>query len=194
MLVLIMGQSRVFYSMAKDGLFPGILARLHPRFRTPYIPTLIVGACCAVLAGFLPVDLLGDMTSVGTLLAFFLVHVGVIILRFTHPDVPRGFRVPLGPFVFPVLGGIISIALIVLSDVDTIYRLFIWLGIGLVVYAFYGHHKSHLNFPPSEDQEANHTREEKDDVDNGTGAPPTDAPYTSTSTMPMPTPAALHHA
>ncbi|KAJ1970187.1 hypothetical protein IWQ62_000096 [Dispira parvispora] len=194
-LVMIMGQSRVFHTMANDGLFPGILARLHPRFKTPYIPTIIVGACCAMLAGFLPVDLLGDMTSVGTLLAFFLVHAGVIILRFTHPDVPRGFRVPLGPFVFPVLGGIISIALIAMSDVDTIYRLFIWLGVGLVIYAFYGHRKSRLNFPRPEDQEVvSYTRAEKDDVDNGTeGVSQTDTPYSPTTTMPMPVPT-LHHA
>ncbi|RKP34273.1 cationic amino acid transporter [Dimargaris cristalligena] len=147
MLILMMGQPRIFHTMAKDGMLPSLLARIHPRFRTPYIPTIITGVCCAVLAGFLPVDLLGDMTSVGTLLAFFLVHAGVIILRFTNPDMPRGFRVPLGPFVLPVLGGAISIALIVLSEPTTIYRLFAWLGIGLIVYAIYGHRKSHLNFP-----------------------------------------------
>ncbi|KAJ1918462.1 hypothetical protein IWQ60_007497 [Tieghemiomyces parasiticus] len=156
MLILMMGQPRIFHTMAKDGLLPRVFSRLHPRFRTPFVPTILTGVCCAVLAGFLPVDILGDMTSVGTLLAFLLVHIGVIILRFTRPEMPRGFRVPLGPFVFPVLGSLISIALIVLSDPSTIYRLFIWLGIGVIVYAIYGRRHSKVNFPTNDDVDEVH--------------------------------------
>ncbi|KAJ2058948.1 hypothetical protein GGH13_007038, partial [Coemansia sp. S155-1] len=131
-LIMLMGQPRIFFTMARDGLFPKLFGRLHRRFKTPYVPTIVSGIVCAVLAGVLPVDILGDMTSVGTLLAFILVNIGVIIMRFTHPHVERGFRVPGGPFLIPVPGALIALVVLVLSDGPTIYRLFIWLGIGLV--------------------------------------------------------------
>ncbi|KAJ1653856.1 hypothetical protein IWQ61_006105 [Dispira simplex] len=165
LLVDILSQSRIFHSMAHDGMFPGIMGRIHPRFRTPYIPIIIVGSVCAVLSGFLPVDVLADMTSVGTLLAYFLANLGVIILRFTHPDTPRGFRVPFGPFVFPVLGALISIALIVLSEVSSIYRLLIWLGVGFIIYFAYGHRKSKLNFPTVQDTNSFSSIDSKDNVE-----------------------------
>ncbi|OMJ27228.1 putative amino acid permease YfnA [Smittium culicis] len=133
-LVSLLSQSRLFMVIANDGLFPRIFSRLHPKFKTPVYPTIICGSCIAVLSGILPVELLGDMTSVGTLFAFLSVNICVIVLRFTDPHRHRDFKVPLGPFVFPVLGSIISIALIVVSGVSTIIRLFVWMAIGLVIY------------------------------------------------------------
>ncbi|KAJ2725072.1 hypothetical protein GGI07_001540 [Coemansia sp. Benny D115] len=146
-LILLMGQPRIFFTMARDGMFPRIFGRLHRRFKTPYVPTLLSGVICAVLAGILPVDILGDMTSVGTLLAFILVNIGVIIMRFTHPDTPRGFVVPGGPFVIPILGALIALVILVLSDGPTIYRLFIWLGVGFIVYFLYGYRHSRVGNP-----------------------------------------------
>ncbi|KAJ2062620.1 hypothetical protein GGI17_002314 [Coemansia sp. S146] len=146
-LIMLMGQPRIFFTMARDGLFPKIFGRLHHRFKTPYVPTIVSGIVCAVLAGVLPVDILGDMTSVGTLLAFILVNIGVIIMRFTHAHVERGFRVPGGPFLIPVPGALIAFVVLVLSDGPTIYRLFIWLAIGLVVYAVYGYGHSRIGNP-----------------------------------------------
>ncbi|KAJ1799171.1 hypothetical protein LPJ59_002019 [Coemansia sp. RSA 2399] len=87
------------------------------------------------------------MTSVGTLLAFILVNIGVIVMRFTHPEMERGFRVPFGPFLFPILGAAIALVVLVLSDGPTIYRLFIWLAIGLCVYGFYGYRWSRVGNP-----------------------------------------------
>ncbi|KAJ2713414.1 hypothetical protein H4R19_002264 [Coemansia spiralis] len=146
-LILLMGQPRIFFTMARDGLYPRIFGRLHPRFKTPYVPTIVAGVVCAVLAGVLPVDILGDMTSIGTLLAFILVNIGVIIMRYTHPDVPRTFIVPGGPFLIPIPGAAVALVVLVLSDAPTIYRLFIWLGIGIIVYALYGYRKSRIGNP-----------------------------------------------
>ncbi|KAI9503458.1 amino acid permease-domain-containing protein [Coemansia spiralis] len=146
-LILLMGQPRIFFTMARDGMFPKIFGRLHHRFKTPYVPTIVSGVVCAVLAGILPVDILGDMTSIGTLLAFILVNIGVIIMRYTHPELPRGFKVPFGPFLLPVPGACIALVVLVLSDGPTIYRLFIWLGIGIIVYAAYGYRRSRIGNP-----------------------------------------------
>ncbi|KAJ2082592.1 hypothetical protein H4R24_001473 [Coemansia sp. RSA 988] len=146
-LILLMGQPRILFTMARDGMFPKIFGRLHHRFKTPYVPTVMAGVVCAVLAGILPVDILGDMTSVGTLLAFILVNIGVIIMRYTHPDAERGFRVPLGRFLIPVPGALIALVILVLSDGPTIYRLFIWLAIGVIVYVFYGYRHSRVGNP-----------------------------------------------
>ncbi|KAI8147804.1 amino acid/polyamine transporter I [Fennellomyces sp. T-0311] len=151
MLVGLLAQSRVFYSMASDGLLPPWLATIHPRFKTPYIATLIIGTITAIIAAVLPVDLLGNMTSVGTLLAFLLVHVGVIILRFTKPHAERKFRIPGGKYVFlvfPLLGIAISIMLIAVAEVTTIWRLFVWMGIGWVVYFAYGIRRSAMRIDP----------------------------------------------
>ncbi|KAJ2766588.1 hypothetical protein IWQ56_001482 [Coemansia nantahalensis] len=146
-LILLMAQPRIFFAMARDGLFPRMFGRLHPRFKTPFVPTIIAGLVCAVLAGVLPVDILGDMTSVGTLLAFVLVNVGVIIMRYTNPDAPRTFIVPGGPFLIPIPGAIIALVILVLSDGPTIYRLFIWLGIGFLIYALFGYRTSRIGNP-----------------------------------------------
>ncbi|RUP45930.1 amino acid permease-domain-containing protein [Jimgerdemannia flammicorona] len=151
MLILLLGQPRIFYSMAKDGLLPSIFTKLHPRFKTPYVPTIITGVITAFLGALLPVDLLGNMTSVGTLLAFFLVHVGVLILRFTRPDIPRPFKIPGAGFLWmpiPIVGAAISVLLIAVSDVTTIWRVFIWMAIGFLIYACYGFWHSKINTDP----------------------------------------------
>ena len=103
-LVSLLGQPRIFFSMAKDGLLPRAFSRLHPRFRTPFLPTLVTGAVCAVVAGLLPLDLLGELISIGTLMAFAIVCLGILVLRRTRPDLPRPFRTPWVPLV-PLLRG-----------------------------------------------------------------------------------------
>jgi APA family basic amino acid/polyamine antiporter len=151
LLINLLGQSRVFYAMAQDGLLPPMFAKVHPRFKTPHMATLTVGFITAVLAAILPVDLLGNMTSVGTLLAFFIVHLGVIVLRFTRPEIPRRFRIPGGKYfslIFPIIGMGISVALIAVAEVTTIWRLFIWMGIGWVVYFSYGIRHSRFHRDP----------------------------------------------
>ena len=142
-LVLMYGQTRIFYTMARDGLLPKIFSRVHPKFRTPWINTLLVGLLVATAAGFFDINTLGDMTSVGTLAAFGIVSLTVIWLRITHPDIPRGFRVPFYP-VFPALGVLSSFALI--FSVET--RVLIFFGwfvlIAIILYFVYGMRNSEL--------------------------------------------------
>jgi APA family basic amino acid/polyamine antiporter len=107
MLALLMGQPRIFHAMAEDGLLPKFFAKIHPKYKTPFIPTLITGIFCAAAGGLLPIDVLGEMSSIGTLFAFVLTNVGVIVLRHTHPEVPRRFRIPggvPGGFIVPGIG------------------------------------------------------------------------------------------
>src|SRR3954454_19250064 len=143
-LVLMYGQTRIFYTMARDGLLPKVFSRVHPKFRTPWINTLVVGLIVAIAAGFLDINTLGDMTSVGTLAAFGIVCLTVIWLRRTHPDIPRGYRVPLYPVV-PALGIVTCFALI--FSVETrILWFFFWYTIGaIILYFVYGMHNSELN-------------------------------------------------
>lgn len=151
LLINLLGQSRVFYAMAKDGLLPPMFAKIHPRFKTPHLATITVGLITAIMAAVLPVDLLGNMTSVGTLLAFFIVHLGVIILRFTRPDIERRFKIPGGKWlslIFPIIGMGISVALIAVAEVTTIWRLFIWMAIGWIIYFSYGIRHSRFNRDP----------------------------------------------
>ncbi|KAI9249241.1 amino acid permease-domain-containing protein [Phascolomyces articulosus] len=150
-LINTLGQTRVFYAMAKDGLLPSPFTKVHPKFKTPYVATITVGTITAILSAVLPVDLLGNMTSVGTLLAFFIVHCGVIVLRFTRPDVERWFKIPGGKFlfvVFPIIGMVICVLLIAVAEVTTIWRLFVWMGIGWIVYFSYGIRHSKLHRDP----------------------------------------------
>ncbi|MCX6974249.1 MAG: amino acid permease [Verrucomicrobia bacterium] len=145
-LVLLMGQPRIFFSMAKDGLLPPVFAKVHPKFRTPYITTIMTGLLCSAMAGFLPLNLLGELVSIGTLLAFTVVCIGVVVLRKTRPDMPRPFRTPLVPLI-PILGALICVAQTVLLPSDTWLRLIIWMALGVVVYFLYGRKHSHLNAP-----------------------------------------------
>jgi APA family basic amino acid/polyamine antiporter len=135
-LVLLMGQPRIFYSMANDGLLPKRFARLHPKYKTPYITTLITGITAAVVAGIFPIGILGELVSIGTLLAFVIVCIGVLILRYKHPDLPRPFRVP-APWIICPLGALCSALQMLSLPPDTWYRLLVWMAIGLAIYYFY---------------------------------------------------------
>ncbi len=146
MLVMLLGQSRVFYSMAMDGLLPRVFSELHPKFRTPYKCNAILFVFVGALAGFLPGDITGDLTSIGTLFAFVLVSFGVWIMRRKQPDVPRPFRAPLVPVV-PILGMVICSGMIVSLDTRSQLTAFIWMLIGLVFYFSYGKTHSRLNNP-----------------------------------------------
>ena len=144
MLVMLLGQPRIFFAMAQDGLFPPVAAKIHPRFGTPHVTTMITGGVCAVAGGLLPIEVLGELTSIGTLFAFVLVSLGVMILRLRRPDLPRSFKAPGGPFVVPILGALTSGLLMVTATTATIVRLFAWMAIGLVVYFAYGRKHSSL--------------------------------------------------
>jgi APA family basic amino acid/polyamine antiporter len=143
LLVLIFGQSRIFFSMARDGLLPRVFSAVHPAFRTPHRSTLIVGVLVALLGAFTPIDVLAELTNIGTLAAFVLVSLAVWRLRYTQPDLPRGFRVPWVP-VIPILSALASLALIVSLPGITILRFVVWLAVGLIVYFAYSRHHSEL--------------------------------------------------
>ena len=136
MLVMLLGQSRVFYSMSRDGLLWPWASKIHARFRTPYISSVVVGIFVAILATLLPLHILDEMTSVGTLLAFVLVSAGVWVMRKTHPELPRPFKTPLVPLV-PILSIVFCGALIYGLSPATKWRLLVWLVIGLVIYFTY---------------------------------------------------------
>ena len=144
MIVMLMGQPRVFFSMAMDGLFPQFATKVHPRFGTPYITTIITGVACSIAGGLLPIGVLGHLVSIGTLFAFVLVSLGVMILRIRRPDIPRAFRVPGGPYVVPLCGAASALYIIMSAGIDTQLRLVIWMAIGLVIYAAYGRRHSKL--------------------------------------------------
>ncbi|GET35987.1 amino acid permease [Microseira wollei] len=141
--VFILGQSRVFYAMAKDGLLPSPFAAVHPQFRTPYISIVVSGVVAMLLAGLLPISVLGELVSIGTLLAFLIVCIAVAVLRRTRPDLPRPFKTPLVPLV-PILGALISGLQMVSLPGDTWLRLIIWLAVGLLIYFTYGRQHSTL--------------------------------------------------
>lgn len=143
-LVMLLGQSRVFYSMSKDGLLPKVFSELHPKFHTPYKSNLILFVFVGLFAAFVPGDIVGDMTSIGTLFAFILVCAGVIIMRKTDPDAVRGFKTPLVPLV-PILGIIVCGAMIFGLGLPNWTRLIIWLLIGFVIYFGYSKRNSKLN-------------------------------------------------
>jgi APA family basic amino acid/polyamine antiporter len=140
-LVMLLGQTRVFFSMGKDCLLPPFVARVHPKFRTPYIITLITGAVTAVLAGLFPIGIVGEMVSIGTLLAFVIVCSGVLVLRYTQPGAKRTFTAP-GGTITPILGILTCLYLMFGLPLDTWIRLFVWFAIGLVIYFSYGIRKA----------------------------------------------------
>ncbi len=143
LLVTLLGQVRIFYAMGRDGLLPAAFARIHPRFNTPHVGSIVTGVGAALFAGLFPLDLLGDLVSIGTLLAFAVVSAGVLILRRTMPDAPRAFRTPLMPFT-PIAAVLACIALMYSLSGDTWVRLAVWLVIGGVIYAAYGYRHSKL--------------------------------------------------
>jgi APA family basic amino acid/polyamine antiporter len=136
MVVMLLGQSRVFFSMSKDGLLPKMFSIVHPKFRTPWVSSITVGLVVAVFASTIPLDKLGEMTSIGTLLAFIIVCAGVLALRKRSPELPRPFRAPFMP-VTAILGILISLAMMLFLPMDTWLRLVVWLAAGLVIYFLY---------------------------------------------------------
>lgn len=142
-MVLLLGQSRVFYSMAHDGLLWKSFAKTHPKYKTPYLTSIVTGLFAALFAGFLPIGLLGELVSIGTLLAFVIVCLGLIVLRKKEPDAPRAFRTPWVPFV-PVLGALICLAQMAALPKDTWIRLIGWMLIGFVIYFSYGRKHSRV--------------------------------------------------
>ncbi|MEO7653607.1 MAG: amino acid permease, partial [Bryobacteraceae bacterium] len=139
-LVMLLGQSRVFYSMSRDGLVPKVFSAIHPKFRTPWRSNLLICAFVIPFSGFLPLSVVGHMTSIGTLFAFVIVCAGVLVMRRTQPDVPRPFRTPWVPLI-PILGIVWNFAMMYSLGWDNWLRLFVWLAIGQVIYFLYS--KSH---------------------------------------------------
>jgi APA family basic amino acid/polyamine antiporter len=145
-LVMLLGQSRVFFSMSRDGLLPKVFSDIHPKFQTPWRCNLIFMIFVSLFSGFLPISKLGHMTSIGTLLAFVIVCVGIMIMRRTNPDAPRPYRTPLVPLV-PILGVLVCFAMMYSLDGMTWIRLVVWLAIGLAIYFGYSIKHSHLRAP-----------------------------------------------
>jgi APA family basic amino acid/polyamine antiporter len=148
-LVMLLGQSRVFYSMSRDGLVPKVFSDVHAKFRTPYKSNILFFLFTGIFAAFIPEDIVGEMTSIGTLFAFILVCAGVWIMRVSRPDLERGFRVPAVPIV-STLGIIVCGAMIYGLGWTNWMRLIVWLVIGLVFYFSYGKQHSRINAPPPE--------------------------------------------
>lgn len=142
-LVLLLGQSRIFYTMSKDGLLPPLFSIIHSRFHTPWVANLILMGIVGIFAAFAPLSLVGHLTSIGTLLAFAIVCASVIVLRKTHPHLPRPFKTPLVPLV-PLLGILVCLILMFSLGWMTWARLMIWLVIGFFIYFLYGRKHSHL--------------------------------------------------
>ena len=143
MVVMMMAQPRIFLAMSNDGLLPRWAGRVHPRFKTPYVSTIVTGAAVSVAAGLTPISTLGQLVSIGTLLAFVIVSLGIIVLRRTRPDLPRPFRMPLVPLL-PILSALVAFVLMLGLPRATWARLIIWMAIGFVVYGGYGHRRSRL--------------------------------------------------
>jgi len=143
MVVMLLGQSRVFFSMSRDGLLPGWASAIHTKFRTPYVSSIFVGIFVAIFASVIPIAILGELVSIGTLLAFVIVCAGVWVIRRTDPQLPRPFKTPWVPFV-PIMGMAISLLMMVGLPGDTWLRLIIWLILGMVLYFGYGRYHSRV--------------------------------------------------
>ncbi|HKX27383.1 MAG TPA: amino acid permease [Blastocatellia bacterium] len=143
MLVMLLGQSRIFYAMSRDGLLPPWAGAVHPRFRTPWISSIVVGVVIAIFAGLFPIALLGELVNIGTLLAFVIVCAGIWILRVKRPDLPRPFKTPWVPFV-PLMGILVSLLWMASLPMDTWLRLIGWLVVGFAIYFGYGRKHSRV--------------------------------------------------
>ncbi|WP_315967778.1 amino acid permease [Planotetraspora sp. A-T 1434] len=143
-MILMLGQSRVLFAMCRDNLLPRRLARVHPRFRTPYVITIIIGVVTALLAALIPLSAIAELVNIGTLFAFVVVSIAVVILRRTRPDLPRSFRTPWVP-VLPVLSVLACVYLMLNLPVETWLRFLIWMVVGTGVYFGYGHRRSRVS-------------------------------------------------
>jgi APA family basic amino acid/polyamine antiporter len=153
LLVLLLGQSRIFYAISRDGLLPPAFSRVHPRYLTPSMPTVITGIAVALTAGLLPIKVIAELTNIGTLFAFVLVCLGVWILRRVEPELARPFRTPLVPLV-PILGAGSCLLMMFGLDLTTWLRFFIWMGAGLVIYFCYGRFHSKVAIEATEQARA----------------------------------------
>ncbi|MFG2798270.1 amino acid permease [Streptomyces pseudovenezuelae] len=142
-MILLLGQTRVFFAMSRDGLLPTFFSHVHPKFRTPHRPTILLGVIIAIVAGFTPLSELAELVNIGTLFAFVVVAIGVIILRNSRPDLPRAFRTPWVPFI-PILSVAASLWLMLNLPAETWLRFAIWMVIGFAVYFLYGRSHSRL--------------------------------------------------
>ncbi|MFE9681264.1 amino acid permease [Streptomyces sp. NPDC002701] len=142
-MILLLGQTRVFFAMSRDGLLPRFFSRVHPRFKTPHRPTILLGVIIAILAGFTSLSELAELVNIGTLFAFVVVAIGVIILRRTRPDLPRAFRTPLVPFL-PIVSVLASLWLMLNLPAETWLRFAVWMALGALVYFAYGRSHSRL--------------------------------------------------
>jgi basic amino acid/polyamine antiporter, APA family len=141
MLVMLLGQSRVFFSMANDRLLPKLFCDVHPKFRTPWRCNLVLMIFVGLFAAFAPISVVGKMTSIGTLFAFVIVCVGIIIMRRTQPNAPRPFRTPFVP-LFPILGILVNVAMMIGLGWTNWLRLAVWMAIGLLIYFMYSKSRS----------------------------------------------------
>ncbi|HEY9560707.1 MAG TPA: amino acid permease [Anseongella sp.] len=142
-LVMLMGQPRIFYAMSHDGLLPPLFSKIHSKFRTPYISTISTGLVAMIIAGFAPITLLGELVSIGTLLAFVIVCGGILVLRYTNPELPRPFKAPLFP-VTPIMGILVCGFLMASLPIHTWERLVVWMLIGLAIYFLYSRRHSKI--------------------------------------------------
>jgi APA family basic amino acid/polyamine antiporter len=143
MVVMLLGQPRIFYSMAHDGLLPPWAKKIHPRFRTPHITTMVTGLAVCVAAGFTPIGILGELVSIGTLFAFVIVSLGVLVLRYKQPNLERPFRTPFVPVV-PIASAVVALILMGSLPLETWERLIVWMQLGLMIYGVYGYHHSNI--------------------------------------------------
>ena len=150
LLVFQMGQPRIFFAMSRDGLLPSYFAKVHPRFKTPHVSTIITGVFVGIASLLSSLDEMVNLTNIGTLFAFFLVCIGIIILRVREPNRERGFRVPGGTWFLPVLGAVSCVFLARYLPSESWWRFGIWLVVGMVVYFFYGYRHSRLRTHPEE--------------------------------------------
>jgi basic amino acid/polyamine antiporter, APA family len=159
LLVMMFGQSRVFYAMSRDGLIPPSFTRIHPTWRTPIFSTLFFGVCIAAIAAFTPINIVGSLTNMGTLVAFMLVSIAVPILRHRHPELKGQFTLPLGPYIIPIASAVTALGLVyylkvgnpVWFGIPIVWAWFlIWMIVGLVFYLVYGRNKSYVAIEEAE--------------------------------------------